>query len=429
MTKLQEKNLAIFKVVKKICDENNIRYFAIAGTAIGAVRHGGYIPWDDDIDIAMPRKDCARFIEIAGQYLPEKYRLIISSKEPKSADLILRIDDTTTAQIDKNLEPNTNLYRGTTIDIMPLDAVPNNYLLYRLHVVVLELLFRMARYRGHGKHFIPSKTAGRRFVKRIAHSFSMILPRKFYVSMYEWLAGLYQFDSKRSKYLARTWAFGTHDGMRNLARYHKEDFSAYIEMPFEDTAIRMPVGYDRYLSSLYPNYMTPPPKEKQKPHHADGILDMERSFKYYIAKKQGKKIGYTAGCYDMFHIGHLNILRRAKKQCDYLIVGINSDKLMYSYKGKCPIIPEAERMEIVREMPYVDDVVLVDIQDKMAAYKKHGYDVIFVGSDHKGEAKWAKLERDLERKNAKVIYLPHTDGVSSTQIREKAGKNADRKAS
>lgn len=128
-------------------------------------------------------------------------------------------------------------------------------------------------------------------------------------------------------------------------------------------------------------------------------------------------IGYTAGCFDMFHVGHLNILRRAREQCDYLIVGVNSDDLMKSYKGKKPIISHADRMEIVESVRYVDSVVSVEVLSKLAAYKQHNYDIIFVGDDHKGEERWSELEEQLRLFNSKVVYLPYTDKVSSTQLR------------
>jgi glycerol-3-phosphate cytidylyltransferase len=210
--------------------------------------------------------------------------------------------------------------------------------------------------------------------------------------------------------------------MQTATRYHKEDFSNAVEMSFEDTVMRMPVGYDRYLSSLYPSYMTPPPKEKQVPHYFDGIIDLNNSFTYHIAVRDGKRIGYTAGCYDLFHIGHMNLLRRAKEACDYLIVGVNSDEAMYSYKKKRPVIPEDERVSIVRGLRCVDEVVLVTDTDKYEAYKKHKYDVIFVGDDHKGEPKWVELEKKLAKKGSRVHYFGYTKHISSSKLRENLKK-------
>ena len=138
------------------------------------------------------------------------------------------------------------------------------------------------------------------------------------------------------------------------------------------------------------------------------------------------KIGYTTGVYDMFHIGHLNILKRAKAQCDYLIVGVTTDALCYSRKGKYPIIPEAERMAIVAEMRCVDQVVPQEDMDKLAAVSKYHADAVFVGSDWKGTDAWDRYEKEFAEVGCTVVYLAHTDGISSTILRERlnAGESA-----
>ena len=137
-----------------------------------------------------------------------------------------------------------------------------------------------------------------------------------------------------------------------------------------------------------------------------------------MGSSEKKIIGYTAGVYDMFHIGHLNILENAKQNCDYLIVGVNSDEASYSYKSKYPIIPEDERMEIVSAIKYVDEVVRVDNTDKKYAHEKYHYDIIFVGDDHKGEPRWQELDEYLARRGAKVFYIPYTKHISSSKLTE-----------
>ena len=129
-----------------------------------------------------------------------------------------------------------------------------------------------------------------------------------------------------------------------------------------------------------------------------------------------KTIGYTAGVYDMFHIGHLNILEKAKQHCDYLIVGVNSDKATYGYKNKRPVIPEEERMEIVKAIKHVDEVVRVDDTDKKLAFEKYRFDLIFVGDDHKGEPKWDELDGFLKERGSRVVYLPYTSHTSSSKL-------------
>ena len=126
-------------------------------------------------------------------------------------------------------------------------------------------------------------------------------------------------------------------------------------------------------------------------------------------------VGYTAGVYDLFHIGHLNLLKNAKAHCDKLIVGVTTDELV-KYKGKTPVITLEERMAIVKAIRYVDEVVVQDDLDKVKAWDKYHYDILFVGSDWQGTDKWNKYEEQLKEKGAKVIYLPYTKTTSSTLL-------------
>lgn len=131
------------------------------------------------------------------------------------------------------------------------------------------------------------------------------------------------------------------------------------------------------------------------------------------------KIGYTTGVYDMFHIGHLNILRRAKEQCDYLVVGVTTDELCYQRKKKYPIINEKDRMEIVGAIRYVDKVIPQTDMEKIKPVKELGADVVFVGSDWKGTDAWNQYEKEFSKIGCTVVYLEHTDGISSTLLRKK----------
>lgn len=128
-------------------------------------------------------------------------------------------------------------------------------------------------------------------------------------------------------------------------------------------------------------------------------------------------IGYTAGVYDLFHIGHLTLLKNAKGMCDKLIVGVTVDELV-KYKGKEAMIPFADRAEIVRSIKYVDAVVPQSNMDKLAMCKKLGAKYLFVGDDWYGTEKWKKYEEEFKKEGIKIIYFPYTEGVSSTKIRE-----------
>jgi len=133
--------------------------------------------------------------------------------------------------------------------------------------------------------------------------------------------------------------------------------------------------------------------------------------------KEKEVIGYTAGVYDLFHMGHLNLLKNAKGMCDRLIVGITVDELV-KYKGKEVFIPFLERAEIVRSCKYVDAVVPQEDMDKLTMCKKLGASYLFVGDDWYGTEKWQNYEREFAEAGIKIVYFPYTKSVSSTKIRE-----------
>lgn len=129
------------------------------------------------------------------------------------------------------------------------------------------------------------------------------------------------------------------------------------------------------------------------------------------------KVGYTTGVFDMFHIGHLNILRRAKEQCDYLIVGVTTDDLV-SYKNTESVIPQEERLEIVESIKYVDKAVFQVSMNKMDAWKELDFDAIFVGSDWENTPKWNEYERQFSKVDVDIVYFPYTKGTTSTKLRK-----------
>ncbi len=128
-------------------------------------------------------------------------------------------------------------------------------------------------------------------------------------------------------------------------------------------------------------------------------------------------IGYTAGVYDLFHIGHLNLLKNAKGMCDKLIVGVTTDDLV-KYKGKTAMIPYEDRAEIVRSIKYVDAVVPQQDMDKLTMCKKLGASYLFVGDDWYNTEKWNKYEEEFKKEGIKIVYFPYTQGISSTKITE-----------
>lgn len=134
------------------------------------------------------------------------------------------------------------------------------------------------------------------------------------------------------------------------------------------------------------------------------------------------KVGYTTGVFDMFHIGHLNILKRAKAMCDYLIVGVSTDEVVQEYKHKKPVIPFEDRLAIVEAIKYVDKAIPQTTMDKMVAYKELHFDALFHGSDWKDSTMYNEIEKSFSAIGVDVVFLPHTDGISSTLIRDKSDK-------
>lgn len=135
-----------------------------------------------------------------------------------------------------------------------------------------------------------------------------------------------------------------------------------------------------------------------------------------------KIIGYTTGVFDMFHIGHLNILKNAKEHCDYLIVGVSTDELVQDYKHKKPIIPFEERIKIVEAIKYVDEVIPQTSMDKYAAWEKLHFNILFHGNDWKGSSMYNKLEEKFNKVGVKIKFFPYTTGTSSTLLCEVLNK-------
>lgn len=130
------------------------------------------------------------------------------------------------------------------------------------------------------------------------------------------------------------------------------------------------------------------------------------------------KVGYTAGTFDLLHVGHLNILERAKQQCDFLIVAVSTDELVNEYKHHQPIIKFKDRSRIVEAIRYVDKVIPQTNMNKKEAAIANNIDVMFVGDDWKNTEKWNSIEKDLKEIGVDVVYFPHTKGISSSDIKE-----------
>lgn len=132
--------------------------------------------------------------------------------------------------------------------------------------------------------------------------------------------------------------------------------------------------------------------------------------------RKDKVVGYTTGVFDLFHVGHLNILKRAKENCDWLIVGVSTDELVETYKNHAPVISYNERVEIVKAIRYVDEVVPQVSMDKVKAWHELHYNKLFHGNDWKGSLMYNEIEANLEKLGVEIVYFPYTQGTSSTKI-------------
>lgn len=136
------------------------------------------------------------------------------------------------------------------------------------------------------------------------------------------------------------------------------------------------------------------------------------------------KVGYTVGVFDLFHVGHLNLLERCKAMCDVLIVGVCDDNYVRDVKHKEPVISETDRCRIVKALKCVDDAVIVDFKitdDKMLAYEKFKFDVLFSGDDWKGSERYLRTEEQFKPLGVSIEYLPYTKGVSTSELKSKIG--------
>lgn len=139
-------------------------------------------------------------------------------------------------------------------------------------------------------------------------------------------------------------------------------------------------------------------------------------------KTQKYKVGYTDGVYDLFHVGHLNMIQTAKQNCEYLIVGIHGDDVVKEYKHRKPIINENDRKRIVESIKGVDRVEINRFRDKLKLWELYHFDVVFIGDDWKGTERWNNFEKILAEINVDVVYVPYTRGISTTEIRNEIMK-------
>lgn len=253
--------LDILKYVASFCEKNGLRYYLADGTLIGAVRHHGYIPWDDDIDIRMPRPDYERMCEIFNTKDNDGTYLLIRPTDKEAQHYFIKIIDTRTIKIEPYLNYSQGML-GVDIDVFPIDGAPSN----------IDTYDKMQKdIRAYNKAYMLKKktlfrkilTIGKDFVKkRFKAHFCPFMSACEVAQIVKDKSMKYDFDKSE---------FVCHIGIGDRYRFSKSCYDTFIMMPFEGCEFRVPVGYDEILSAHYGDYMKLPPIEKQVTHHANNV--------------------------------------------------------------------------------------------------------------------------------------------------------------
>ena len=270
MNEIQQKIFNIYLVIKDICEKNGLRYWAIGGTCLGAIRHKGFIPWDLDMDIALPDVDYWKFIEIAEKELEETNYEIRSRLK---GDMIARIFDKTTTEILPSSRNYPERFVGLHVDIMPFFGMPKTKLkrkAYAFNMGVLNYL-DIKRVRT----IKDSATLEGKFLWCLLSPTHLIASEDYFFKKWNNKARKYSFND--SEYTCFLWS-----NFINAPKLILKTswFNDWIEVPFETSTIRCPKNYDSYLKTQYGDYMKLPP-ESEREMGKDWFIDLNRPYTYY----------------------------------------------------------------------------------------------------------------------------------------------------
>jgi len=263
LEKMQACELNILKEIAKICNSHNLKWFAIGGTMLGAVRHGGFIPWDDDIDIGMPRKDYELFLKYAKDELPDHMQVLTSAGSTPL--LFAKVHDVTTTFIESSCKNKPNWYRGIYVDIMPFDGMPKNRVLKNFYCFFLKNVVKLYHLKNFGKNFhISLKTI---LIK--------LYPLKLMCAFRNRLIKHWDFYTSDSTCF--TWSIRS-----KKLTFKTALFNNTVEQEFEDFSIPIPESYHEYLTIHYGDYMKLPPEKERHCHSADSVIDLTKSYTAYM---------------------------------------------------------------------------------------------------------------------------------------------------
>ena len=277
MEPLQAKCLEMAEYFVQFCKENNLLCYLCGGGAIGTLRHKGFIPWDDDLDFFMPRKDYEKLAQLWPQKADSRYQLSKSNENYIDRNLFITIRDTQTTCI-KPYQQDLDIPHGLALDVLPLDYYPANGL-SRKKQVIAALVYSL-----FCAQTIPEKHGG--IMKWGSQALLALVPsKKLRYKIWK------KAEAEMTKYTKEESA-----GITELCsgpyymkkKYPISSFEDALWLPFEETELPIPVGYDAYLKTAFGDYMTPPPVEKQVAHHDAVLIDLEKSYTHYKGEYYGK---------------------------------------------------------------------------------------------------------------------------------------------
>ncbi len=277
MEPLQAKCLEMAEYFVQFCKENDLLCYLCGGGAIGTLRHKGFIPWDDDLDFFMPRKDYEKLAQLWPQKADSRYQLSKSNENYIDRNLFITIRDTQTTCI-KPYQQDLDIPHGLALDVLPLDYYPANEL-SRKKQVIAALVYSL-----FCAQTIPEKHGG--IMKLGSQALLALVPsKKLRYKIWK------KAEAEMTKYTKEE-----SDGITELCsgpyymkkKYPISSFEDALWLPFEETELPIPVGYDDYLKTAFGDYMTPPPVEKQVAHHDAVLIDLEKSYTHYKGEYYGK---------------------------------------------------------------------------------------------------------------------------------------------
>ncbi|AVK60723.1 hypothetical protein C5Z25_02715 [Lactobacillus sp. CBA3605] len=274
MTKTQSYILNIYKEVAKLCEKNNLRYFVIGGSCLGAARHQGFIPWDDDMDIAMPVEDFLILEKIVAKHLPDYLTVMSPADSDHDYLRFLKVMDNRTTMTEKTFLNWEDTFEGVWLDIMPLAGVPDEGVGRKRY---LRQLKKYARYNYKIRtHMLMQNSIGGKVLWLGVQMLKTFIPNNYFWN--KWLAYIATYSFNDSNFTGYVWS----DKIERLI-FPIEWFSSYVKVEFEDTTVRMPIGWDNMLTQMFGDYMKLPSKKEQRSLHEvnQGINDLEHSYKYY----------------------------------------------------------------------------------------------------------------------------------------------------